>query len=312
MVRFTSDLKDFPDLLQAVAQARRIPAAIVEKDYYLIRALRALQQKIGEQFLLKGGTSLAKGWNLLERFSEDLDLLFRVEDASGSFTKAELRRRLKNAEKIIRDTPGFTFHDKFSDDGVPHRDTHFTYPKQAGTLNALGGTILLEMGPRGDASHSTMRRVSSFVAEFAHKTRKDHLAEDLSSFEVECLDVRRTFVEKLYAAHAAYVENRAQGKARHYYDLYQLAGMPEVQGFVGSNEYHGVCKDAEGYSRQFWKGKPLPEAGFANSSAFWPDADGFKALLSHYENEADLFFGHQPPLKEILERLQSLLAKAGS
>jgi predicted nucleotidyltransferase component of viral defense system len=83
VTQFASDLSDFPDLLGAAAEYAKLPDTIVEKDYFVVRALRALCEQIQGQFLFKGGTSLSKGWNLLQRFSEDIDLLFRVEDGKG-------------------------------------------------------------------------------------------------------------------------------------------------------------------------------------------------------------------------------------
>jgi predicted nucleotidyltransferase component of viral defense system len=62
--------------------------AAVEKDYYAMRALRTLQQNLAGQFIFKGGTSLSKGWNLIDRFSEDLDLLFRVEVVTCQMARA--------------------------------------------------------------------------------------------------------------------------------------------------------------------------------------------------------------------------------
>jgi predicted nucleotidyltransferase component of viral defense system len=73
---FASDLPDFADLVQAVAGAKKVPPGIIEKDYYVVRVLRALCDSLPDQFVFKGGTSLSKGWNLLDRFSEDIDLLF--------------------------------------------------------------------------------------------------------------------------------------------------------------------------------------------------------------------------------------------
>jgi predicted nucleotidyltransferase component of viral defense system len=73
VTEYASDLSDFKDLLRAVADSKRQRAAIVEKDYYLCRALHALSAGHAGEFILKGGTSLSKGWNLLDRFSEDLD-----------------------------------------------------------------------------------------------------------------------------------------------------------------------------------------------------------------------------------------------
>jgi predicted nucleotidyltransferase component of viral defense system len=70
-------------ICSALSRTRRQRAAIVEKDYYLCRALRALSAGHAGEFILRGGTSLSKGWNLLDRFSEDLDILVRSEAAWG-------------------------------------------------------------------------------------------------------------------------------------------------------------------------------------------------------------------------------------
>ena len=65
---------DFPELVEAAAGDLGIPAAIVEKDYYVTEALRPIAASFGDQVLFKGGTSLSKGWKLIDRFSEDIDL----------------------------------------------------------------------------------------------------------------------------------------------------------------------------------------------------------------------------------------------
>jgi predicted nucleotidyltransferase component of viral defense system len=65
MTKFASDLEDFQDLVESTARFKNLPDTIVEKDYYVVRALRALNDEIAAQFIFKGGTSLSKGWNLL-------------------------------------------------------------------------------------------------------------------------------------------------------------------------------------------------------------------------------------------------------
>jgi predicted nucleotidyltransferase component of viral defense system len=73
-------LHEHPDFNQAVLQAeehfrdRRLRAAIIEKDYYVTEALRIIAARHGDRVLLKGGTSLSKGWHLIRRFSEDVDV----------------------------------------------------------------------------------------------------------------------------------------------------------------------------------------------------------------------------------------------
>src|SRR5215470_5603396 len=66
----------FPDLIRIVASERGIDPALVEKDYWIMHCLYGLQQ-LGLTFELKGGTSLSKGFQVIDRFSEDIDI--RIE-----------------------------------------------------------------------------------------------------------------------------------------------------------------------------------------------------------------------------------------
>jgi hypothetical protein len=73
-------LFEHPDFEQAILQAtehfqnRRLRSAIIEKDYYVTEALRLIAITAPDKIIFKGGTSLAKGWNLIQRFSEDIDI----------------------------------------------------------------------------------------------------------------------------------------------------------------------------------------------------------------------------------------------
>ncbi len=128
MTKFASELEDFQDLVESTARFKNLPDTIVEKDYYVVRALRALRDEMAGQFIFKGGTSLSKGWNLLERFSEDIDLLFRTEDKDGAkISRGEVDRRLESAERIVASTPGFTFVRQTRSRGV-RRCSDFEYP----------------------------------------------------------------------------------------------------------------------------------------------------------------------------------------
>src|SRR5271157_4775283 len=63
----------FADLIRIVAQENAIGPALVEKDYWIMHCLYGLQQ-LGLKFELKGGTSLSKGFKIIDRFSEDIDI----------------------------------------------------------------------------------------------------------------------------------------------------------------------------------------------------------------------------------------------
>jgi predicted nucleotidyltransferase component of viral defense system len=65
--------KEFNELISIVASNLSIAPALVEKDYWIMHCLYGLQ-KMNLTFELKGGTSLSKGFGIIERFSEDIDI----------------------------------------------------------------------------------------------------------------------------------------------------------------------------------------------------------------------------------------------
>src|SRR5690554_4031710 len=70
---FLHERKDFPDLLRIIEDETGIQAGLVEKDYWLMQVLYGLKAQ-GFSFELKGGTSLSKGFKVIYRFSEDIDI----------------------------------------------------------------------------------------------------------------------------------------------------------------------------------------------------------------------------------------------
>ena len=68
--------KDRRDLLQLVASKANLPDYMIEKDWWVTAALEAIFTcDLNRHFVFKGGTSLSKSWNLLFRFSEDIDIV---------------------------------------------------------------------------------------------------------------------------------------------------------------------------------------------------------------------------------------------
>jgi len=311
MTAYANGLPDFTDLIRATASALGIPAAIVEKDYYLTRALFFLSRDHAGRFVLKGGTTLTKGWDLLERFSEDLDLLLKVEFEGREITKGERERRLKAMAATIAGAPGFSaVQGRYPVETGVHRTAEFSYPGVVEDLAGLSKTIRLEMGTRGGPNPSARRTVLSMVAQHAASHSLSHLAEDLQPFEVEMLDVKRTFVEKLFTIHAAYEQDRAANKTRHYYDLFRLCGLPEIREFAGSDEYREIFKSVRRYSEENFPGAHTPaNDSFSNSPALIPDPAGLATLKRNYEREKHLFFVQPPTMDEILGAIRSFIPR---
>lgn len=91
MTRFRHS-DDFGPTLEAVAERLDISATAVEKDYWVSEVLRVLVANFPGDFIFKGGTSLSKGYGIVERFSEDIDVLVlpgnRGRGASDKLMKA--------------------------------------------------------------------------------------------------------------------------------------------------------------------------------------------------------------------------------
>ncbi len=100
-MNFVHEDPEFDELLQIVSEERKFSRGLVEKDYWVTHTLWSLH-RAGFEVWFKGGTSLSKGFNLIERFSEDLDLkidpgsvsaLLKVSNWKSDGTKAVGERR---------------------------------------------------------------------------------------------------------------------------------------------------------------------------------------------------------------------------
>jgi hypothetical protein len=127
------DSEEFGPTLDAAAEHLGISATAVEKDYWVSEVLRVLARNFAGDFIFKGGTSLSKGYRIVERFSEDIDILVRP---GGRGTTNRLmkghgpgsrrrHRRLGDAVRRIRDGPapvlrsGLSRHAR-ANGAVPH------------------------------------------------------------------------------------------------------------------------------------------------------------------------------------------------
>lgn len=83
----------FRQAVQGTADQLMIPAIYVEKDYWVTYALSTIfKHELGKDAVFKGGTALSKCYNLIERFSEDIDLVvLRKEGESDYKLKAKLK-----------------------------------------------------------------------------------------------------------------------------------------------------------------------------------------------------------------------------
>ncbi|MCK2097635.1 nucleotidyl transferase AbiEii/AbiGii toxin family protein [Thauera aromatica] len=313
---FLHDHPNFVDLLRQLAQQTGIATYLIEKDYWLMHGLWALQQQ-GWQFQLKGGTSLSKGFGIIQRFSEDIDL--RIEPPAGQEVKTgknqdkpahiESRRQYFDwlaAEMGARALPGFESVERDTEyDDPKYRDAgiRLHYPVRTDYLPGIKEGILLEVG-FDDTAPNTPCLISAWALDAALASPVQVI--DNRAVEVPCYSPAYTFVEKLQTVSTKFRLQQAAASVdpaapfpknflRHYYDLYCLLAHPEVLAFIGTPAYE-VRKQ-----QRFRAGDELD---IARNPAFTLSEPTVRERYQRkYEETAGLYYAGQVPFEAILARI---------
>lgn len=310
-------LFEHPDFEQAILQAaehfraRGLRPAIIEKDYYVTEALRAIAGVAGDKTIFKGGTSLSKGWNLIERFSEDIDIFLDPEAFTPPLGKNGIDRELKKLRDAVKQHPAFTFlRDASNTIGGFGRNDVFTYVQRFGGPGEVPNRILLEAGAASGREPTVAVELRSYLSQFFKETQHTLGAEDEQPFPMRLLHFRRTFVEKMFTIHAKVEifkrERRPIGTyARHYYDLFQLASQPEVRAMLESDEYAKIKADYDRISKMHFERDYIPPEGmsFARSDALFPAGELLAAIRKDYEAQCEvLCFGESLSWDDVQQR----------
>lgn len=305
---------DFRDLIQATQNHFGhvgLTETLIEKDYYVTEALRLIAHEYPQQVIFKGGTSLSKAWNLIQRFSEDIDLFLNKEAFEPSLGESKADKTLKQIESIVASYPALTLdrEKKASKKGI-YRHSYLHYPQQFPSLGLVSNRIFLEVGTRSGTYPVEECEISSYISQFLKEKGVSLNAEDETIFTMRVLHYRRTFVEKLFAIHSAVMDFQNQQKAlrnqvRHYYDLYCLAQTNEITQLLTSDEYQIIKLDVYEISKQSFQQQIdlLPEAlNFSNSVALFPEVNLAEEIAKEYNLQCqNLCYGGFPKWQEIQE-----------
>jgi Nucleotidyl transferase AbiEii toxin, Type IV TA system len=197
--------KDFGQAILGAEQhfrARKLRPAIIEKDYYVTEALRIIAAAAPDKIIFKGGTSLAKGWNLIQRFSEDIDIFLDPCAFKPALGKNAIDRELKNLRDAVAAHAAFTFVAAESKTiGGFGRNDRFSYAQRFGGTGEVANRVLLEAGTASGREPTTVVELHSYLGQFLEETQTSLGADDEERFPMRLLHFRRTFVEKMFAIH---------------------------------------------------------------------------------------------------------------
>ena len=221
------DKESFEELIIGAANELHIPANIIEKDYYVTLTLKELST-ILKDMVFKGGTSLTKCYQLLDRFSEDIDLSYTAE--SGVLGDAR-KKQLKKA--IISTLESLEFTINNLEDTRSRRNYNCyraSYPSIYDNSPFLKQELVLETFVALLPFPTVTRMVDNYLYRFLKQIDKLEIAEqyDLMPFPITSQAIERTLIDKIFAICDYYLDGRTDKHSRHLYDIHKIYTSTEI------------------------------------------------------------------------------------
>lgn len=226
----------FTDLVHATSDALAIPVQLIEKDYYISAILRLLSKSAyAPQIVFKGGTSLSKAYQLINRFSEDVDFAVISEQMSGNQVKTLLSHLIKEV------TAGLVEDKEFPDisKGSKYRKQAFLYDTKIeldANTNPIPARIIVEISAFANPFPNEKRMIEPFVTTFLKSQGMDDFITQyhLEPFELNVLSLKQTLCEKTVSLIRFSMSNSPlaalSSKIRHFYDLDALLSIEQLLG----------------------------------------------------------------------------------
>ena len=316
MLDFIHNDPEFKQILSIVASNKSIDITLIEKDYWIMHALYSLHQQ-GIDFELKGGTSLSKGYGIIDRFSEDIDIHIRTNfglQTEGKEDKPEIKNARKNFYDLLAKTIvingivsverdyEFDDLDKYRSGGI-----RLNYISYTPTLEGLKDGILLEAGFDTVTPNNPLT-ISSWIWDHLVSLNLHNNYIDNTAVGVACYHPGYTLVKKLQTIVRKFRNSSNptvtddKNFMRQYYDLYCLLGNPEIINFIGSPAYlsHKAAriKGAD-------NGIPLTE----HPALCLNDLEIRTSFNNRYLSTAKLYYNGQPDFEDVLARIKTYLPR---
>jgi len=311
---YLHDHKDFLDLLRILEDETGIQAGLIEKDYWIMHVLYGLKKQ-NFDFELKGGTSLSKGYKIISRFSEDIDIHIKApaelgvnENPKNTKAKAVESRKdfydwlakninIDGITSIERDT-NFDDTDHYRSGGI-----RLNYATRTDPIDGVKEGILLEAG-FDTVTPNQKLTISSWAYDKAIANPKIKIIDNRAT-DIICYHPGYTFVEKLQTIATKFRQEQqgAEPRAnlmRQYYDVSRLLENGQVKKFIGTDEYQAHKKTR--FPTQDFN-IPIAE----NEAFLLSDPEMRDKFQKRYKATSSLYYDGQPEFSDILGTIQENL-----
>ncbi len=301
------------DAILATAEYLDMRDIYIEKDYWVTVALyEILHSDIADQSVFKGGTALSKCHKLIERFSEDIDMVvLRNEGENDSQLKKKIRTISKVVEKIIPEIEVEGLTNKM---GNILKTVHQYDKIFDGDFGQIREHVVVEATWLGNFEPFSEMQVSSYIYEMMKAKGQDELIEQykMAPFTIQVLSKLRTICEKIMSlvrfSRSEDPIADLKNKIRHVYDIHQMLKDEEIRQFLERSDFDDMLikvgnDDMIGYkNNNDW----IPEHP---STALISDKpqETWEQLSTEYNgNFKDLVTGELPLEKELIKTLRTV------
>ncbi|MFH6960636.1 nucleotidyl transferase AbiEii/AbiGii toxin family protein [Flavobacterium aquidurense] len=306
------DKDSFEGAIVIAAEHFKVSEILIEKDYWVTYALRELfLSKVKDSIVFKGGTSLSKCYKIINRFSEDIDLIIIKGPADSGNA---LKNKLKEVTNITDDSLLSPIDDHPSSNKKGSiRKIVYSFPKlgMQGEYGEVGEFISVEVSHMGSSEPSETKYICSMIAEYVKKSQSPELIETfgLEDFKVTALGIERTFCEKIISlvrfSHTEKPIEELSKKVRHTYDLHLLLKQDKIKEFTASKKFDqmllqvGLDDDKAIPNNKDWLYiHPGDALLFKSTAAVWDQLK--KIYISTFK---EMVTGEFPNEDEVLETL---------
>lgn len=301
----------------------------IEKDVWVTGILQTVfTLPYADKLVFKGGSSLSKIWNLILRFSEDIDLAIdrSIFGLEGDLTKKQLKKLRKASSLFVKDVftvdlqraihdKGFAGHCTIiadpngeGDATYPEpRKVHISYESVFGNAapDYLQSEVLLEIGARSLFEPTAKAKVKSLVSE--HSSINTTVADvDIISAVPE-----KTFLEKAFLLHELFTTDGcriANRKSRHLYDLMKMMDEPFAQKALRDDE---LWRTIHHHRELFTSVKGVDYTpDIRKRIVLMPPEEVMKVWQDDYKAmQESMIYGNHLTFEQLIARIQELQAR---
>jgi len=319
-VEKTAQLTDIErkELFSETANIKSISPAIIEKDFWVCWTLKRVFEHptLSKLLMFKGGTSLSKVFHLIERFSEDIDMildwrLVSSQDPLEQLSKTKQDKLNKEINKhaieyiadellpLIQETIEPTCSCSIDNEN-PH-NINIKYPS-AFSDDYLRPEVLLEIGPLASWLPSDSYSIRPYAAEaFPDVIRQ-------AECKVNAIKAERTFWEKAtilhHEAHRPTNNPQPSRYSRHYYDMYMMANSKIKE--IALNNL-SILEDVVDFKKRFYpRGWANYDLAKPSTIKLIPNDHILENLKKDYKAMENMIYGGYPDFNELISGISLL------